>query len=269
MPDTNDRDLNSLITAGAGMAGNLTSVITGLAIAGPPGAILGAITAPLLTEGLHRVGNYIANKPLAQNEEERIGATYIMAHKLLEQRLGAGETIREDGFYCDQSGDRSYSETILEGTLLKAREEYEHKKLIHFSNLLASINFREDISFEQVNTMLRIIESLGYRQIAILSYFNEVEDIPLNNWAPAFTHMRELGKHQDFYSDLMNLYNNQLLMQSRTTGFSMSPQGLKLSTFGKMFSDLIGIEMVNELEKESIGSTIEEIQRIADSYQSH
>ncbi|EGV44842.1 hypothetical protein BZARG_27 [Bizionia argentinensis JUB59] len=261
MEEENNK-LKVIIENGAEISGNVSGAVIGLAIAGPVGAIGGAIFGPIIGKVFKKIGNELSKKILSPREEIRIGATYSLALDQIQDSIKKGKTLRSDDFYENKNGDRSKAETLLDGTLLKARNEYEEKKIKYYSNFLANLNFDESISFEKGNTLLRIMEQLSYRQIVILGYFSNIENIDTNQWMVSFAHKPKLAQYQDFYSELMELYNQQLLQQTGTEGISMMIISMKLSPLGKMFCDLINVAEIDFEETNKIENTIIDINRI-------
>lgn len=253
--------LKALIEKGSEIGGSVAGATIGLTIAGPAGALAGAAVGPIVGAVFKKVGAEISEKIMGPREQARVGATYTLALEKISIMLNSGRKVREDDFYSSQENDRSKSESILEGTLLKARDEYEEKKIICYSNFLANLSFDDSVSFEKGNTLLRILEQLSYRQIAILAYFSDGNSLSTEQWMISFKDNSELGKYQDFYFELMDTYNKQLLQQTGG-GISMSVSSLGISPLGKTMCDLIGIEEIDPDDKVEIKNTIESIRKI-------
>jgi hypothetical protein len=77
----------------------------------------------------------------------------------------------------------------------------------------------------------------------------------------SFSELGEMGRFQDFYSELMDLYNQQLLQQSGT-GITMSVNSMKLSPLGRTMCNLLNTKDVEVKDKEIIKGTIQEINRL-------
>jgi len=260
MKDQTDR-LKILIESGAEIGGSVVGATIGLAIAGPAGALGGAIIGPLVSQTFKKVGLEISERYLGTREQIRVGATYTLALEKISDLIKSGKTVRNDDFFSEQKNDRSKSETILEGTLLKAKNEYEEKKIRFYSNFLANLSFDNSINFEKGNTLLRILEQLSYRQIIILAYFSEIDSLSTERWMISFKDKKELGEYQDFYSELLDLYNKQLIQQTGG-GISMSISSLGISPLGKTLCNLINIEEILEEDKLKIKEIIESIRDI-------
>lgn len=246
---TENKRLNDFIEKGAEIGGSVTGAAIGLAILGP-----------LITSVFKKIGNDISTKILSPREEARIGATYSLALDKINTEIQNGKEIRNDNFFIPQNGDRSSADMILEGTLLKARDEYEEKKIRFYSNFLANLNFDASISFEKGNTLLKIIEKMSYRQIVLLGYIEEIKVLDTSNWTAQFTQKEDLGPFHDFYSELMDLYNQQILKQ--VGQFSMMIPAMELSGLGIALCKLLNTTEIENGDKDIIRDTIAEINRI-------
>ena len=253
--------LKLIIDKGSEVGGSVVGAAIGLAIAGPAGAFAGAAVGPLVSATFKKVGTEISEKIMGPREQARIGATCTLALEKISKMIEDGKEVRDDDFFDAQKNDRSKSESILEGTFLKARNEYEEKKIKCYSNFLANLNFESSVSFEKGNTLLRILEQLSYRQIAILAYFTDIDELSTERWMISFKDKKELGKYQDFYFELMDIYNKQLLQQTGG-GISMSASHLGISPLGEILCNLINIEEIEEDDKLEIAKTIELIRDV-------
>ncbi|WP_421812951.1 hypothetical protein [Flagellimonas sp.] len=252
--------IKKLIESGSEIGGSVVGTSIGLAIAGPVGALTGAALGPLVCSAFKLVGNEIAEKIMSSREQARVGATYTIALEKISNGIKAGKEIRGDDFFLKQKDDRSKSESILEGTLLKARNEYEEKKIKYYASFLANINFDKSVSFQQGNTLLRIVEQLSYRQLVIIAYLKEKEVLNTHNWMRAFSKQPELANYQDFYSELIDLYNHQLLQQVNEIAMSIS--SLKLSFLGNKLFDLLELDEIDDSDKKDIIETVFEINHL-------
>lgn len=253
--------LKLIIDKGSEVGGSVSGAAIGLAIAGPVGAIAGAVVGPLVGAAFKKIGTEISEKIMGPREQARIGATYSLALDKIAKKLEKGMKVRNDDFFTAQENDRSKSESILEGTFLKARNEYEEKKIKCYSNFLANLNFDGSISFEKGNALLRILEQLTYRQLSILAYFSKIEELSTEQWMESFKDNEKLVQYQDFYFELMDIYNKQLLQQPRR-GFAMSATSLGISQLGKTMCDLIGVDEISENDILKITNTIDSVNYI-------
>lgn len=178
-----EKDVNSnhalgvegLIDLGSNLAGSIAGTVVGLLVAGPPGAVAGAILGPGITSAIKKIGDEISTRVLGPREKIRIGATIVYAIKKVDENQKSGKTIRGDEFFKSNDNDRSSAEEITEGILLNAQREYQEKKIRFHGNLLANIAFHPEVTKEQANYMIRLAEKLSYRQLCIIALFGHSE----------------------------------------------------------------------------------------------
>lgn len=198
-------------------------------------------------------------KPLTNKEQTRIGVVYTGAIEIINKKLKEGQSLRNDGFFDDNEKNAG---VILEGTLLKARDEFEKRKLKFYQNLLANMCFDITLSYEKLNSMLKIIERLTYRQLQIIAYAYKVKLINTNGWDVKFKRTPAAAHYFDFYSELMELYNYALLQQ-KGTGISMGGNNeFQISPMGKQFAELLKLEDIPQSETQEIDNFINTLNAI-------
>ena len=174
-----NKPLKELIDVGSEIVGGAASASIGFLVAGPPGAIAGAATSPLLTHAFRRVASEIKSRVLGPREEVRIGATIIYAREMIEENLSSGKQIRQDDFFSAQGNDRPTSEEILESVLLIAQREPQEKKLRFYGNLMANIAFHPEVDRGMANLLIRLAERLSYRQLCVLALLADKDNYEL------------------------------------------------------------------------------------------
>ncbi|MCU85197.1 hypothetical protein DUF32_14880 [Listeria monocytogenes] len=134
---------------------------------------LSALIAGNTESGLNKLygnisGDFV-NRSLSNQEEERIGVALAFAVMEIKENFGNKKSLREDGFFDPDEFKRSPYDEIGEGVYKKAKDEFELKKLKYYGNFLANIAFSEEVSKEEANKLLSLIDSLTYRQIKLLA----------------------------------------------------------------------------------------------------
>jgi len=160
-------DLGSEITGAATGAGLMGILF------GPEASVAGAAAGTTVVYTIKNSISEFAGRLLGQREQIRIGAVYRYIYAKIEENKTKGMKIRDDDFFKKQPNDRSTAEEIFEGILLAAKGEYEEKKLKFMGNLFANLAFSPDIDRAQANLLIRIAQHCSYRQLCILSLFNE------------------------------------------------------------------------------------------------
>lgn len=99
---------------GAELAGAMTGAAVGT-IAGPIGVAGGAAVGFVAPKVFRRVGAEIRDRLLGPAEQDRIGTVYSLAAREVVERLGGGESFREDGFFETNEDGSNPGAEMLEG----------------------------------------------------------------------------------------------------------------------------------------------------------
>lgn len=239
------------IDSGASVAG----AGVGLVVAGPVGAIIGAVTTPVLTDVLHRM--------LSRNEKSRIEKVADLAKQQIQEKIKAGvkPTV---------NAESEKVKDLFEGTLLAAKDAYEEKKIPLLANLFASAPFSQTPINNLVQALISA-EQLSYRQLCVLSVIGTE-----NNWGklstladkPLFhgSSSRGLSSYplpetQGIYEDLNNLMVLGIIGQvfSEDAGPAVasgsaliSPSKLRLMYPGLLLYDAMQLESIDKKDYQEI-----------------
>lgn len=149
----------------AEMVGGMASTAIGLMTIGPVGAIL----LGGLGSGISKMLVDVTERQLSKRELTRIGATTAVAITKINENIESGKEIRKDDFFPSSNYQRSSAEEIFEGVLIKAKNEHEERKVRLLGNIFANTAFMPKISVGEVNHILKMIDSLTYRQLCTMS----------------------------------------------------------------------------------------------------
>jgi hypothetical protein len=183
------KSIQRLIEAGSDISGATVGAIAGAVFGGPPGAVTGAAAGALISNVLRNIGIEISERMLSPREEVRIGAALGFAVNKIQENFKNGAIPRDDDFFDDKPYDRAAYKEIVEGVLLAAQREYEEKKTRLYGNLLANIAFSPGISRAHASLLIRLTQSLSYRQLCLLSIFGQRDRFRLrqNNYRETTT----------------------------------------------------------------------------------
>lgn len=166
--------VQKLATLGARICGALTGATAGMAIGGPPGAIIGAGAGPLVTTSIETATELISRK-WSKLEGEKLGAGYAHALEQINLHLTLGKTPRTDGFFERDVNNRSPASEVFEGVLNQCKNEHEEKKIQFIGYIFANAAF-SDCPAEDVNCLLHVCERLTYRQMCLLTLLSGVKN---------------------------------------------------------------------------------------------
>jgi hypothetical protein len=172
MPADSDRGrgLDRLRSVGEELASALAGGALG-SIGGPAGILAGALGGVTVRHTLQAVGEEVDSRALAPREAERIGAVLNLAAREIELRRESGLTVRDDGFFDADDPDDAPAAELLEGTLLRAGESYEKRKLPYLAKLFANVAFRPDVPASLAHYLLTALDRLTYTQLCLLALF--------------------------------------------------------------------------------------------------
>lgn len=167
-----DDNKKKIIEGGAAIVGSGIGAAAGTALGGPMGTVAGAAAGSAIGTGVEKIISFVSTEMLSRRlskmEEKRTEVTIDLLREKISQNLSSGEQYRSDDFFDKKDNVESPAEELLEGTILSVQREYQEKKLPYVSNFYANLVFAERISPEEANQLLKIIDSLSYRQLVIL-----------------------------------------------------------------------------------------------------
>jgi len=131
----------------------------GVAVAGPPGALLGGVTAPILADVLKRF--------LSKNEKTRIQKAATLAGKIIQEKL-------DKGIPSTANAHDPKAKELFEGMLLSAKNSYEEKKIPFLANLFATAPFTNTPLKNIVQTLITA-EQLSYRELCVIAVIGKCE----------------------------------------------------------------------------------------------
>lgn len=112
----------------------------------------------------------VSRRVWSPNEVNKIKTVIDSALLEINSRLDGGLQPRDDGFFTDEQSGRAQADEILEGVLLKARDQHEEKKLIYLGYFFANLAFRSDVSGSLANYFIKTANALSYRQFVLLRH---------------------------------------------------------------------------------------------------
>ena len=203
---------------------------------------------------------------MGNREKMRMDTVLSLSVEKIIDLISQGKVPRDDkAYYEDTSFGIPKAQEILEGVLLKAREEYQSKKLDCYSSFFANLCFDETISPEHADFLLNVLGRLSYRQLCILSYLSDNKSIPTNRWDPEFKGSKnnDLIRYFDFYSEYISLYNDRMIVQTtKIPGFALGMVDTNISSMGQSIVKLANLATIPKEDCESIGKVIIAINEI-------
>lgn len=248
----NKKQITEFKELGVDATSGAVGAVAGAVLLGPVGAIVGS----LITTG----ASYVLKRDLAKRERKRVEIVYDLALKKIKEKIDQGAGIRKDL-------DKEKLKELTEGTLLRAKDSYEEKKLPLIANLLAAAPFTSTPP-ENLNQSLIYAEQLSYRQLCILEivYMNEWGEVKDLTDDPLFKKngLAQLDEAvEGVYSDINHLLVLGLIGQELSPGagpaissgmFMISPARLRLLYPGRL---LVNGLLLDQIEKDEIEAIVD------------
>ena len=235
-----------LIDIGCEFVSSSIGAFIGVAIDGAAGVIAASAASPVLYKMFKSISEDVQAKKTSKREEQKIGAGYLFALRRIEYNISHGKKIRSDGFIVDDD-ILSDSNTILEGVTVKLQKEWELKQLEFYGNFLGNISFKPDININYATVLLRLIESLSYRQLCIIVVFvkNGTPEIDLSSIESSYK--KNYMMHQfnySLYSDLSELLRLSVLKPVPPFTLGSTLGNSVLSDIGEKLFELMNLSEI-------------------------
>jgi hypothetical protein len=182
MDESHVERTKALLGSGAEIVGSAVGGVVGYLTAGLGGAVAGAVAGPFLGMGLELVADF-AIRDLSRRERIKAGAGLAYAYSNIILYLEEGRKPREDGFFDLDETSRSISHEILEGVLIKCKNEHEEKKLRLIGNIYANTAFMPHVSTAGANWLIQQSQDWTYRQLCMLALIQQKENKEVS-WGP-------------------------------------------------------------------------------------
>ncbi len=111
-------------------------------------------------------------RQLSNKEISRMSTVSTLAFAEIKKRIEEGEKPRDDIWHSEMEPSCE-AEDMFENINLKARDEIEQKKLPFYAKIFSDAVFDPDLSINQLNALLNLIDKLSYRQIVYIRIFSD------------------------------------------------------------------------------------------------
>lgn len=248
-----------LINTGSNLAGAAAGSALGFLMAGPVGAIAGGTVGSTFADILKNIGKEVMDKKLSMAERQlvRCGAAYSFAIDKIKNHIEIGEAPVETFFQKDTPEERTTAEELLEGVLIKAKDEYEEKKVKYLGNLYGNIAFRSGISKQTCNQLINLASSLTYRQYCILAMIKNIDKYNLSQEDYRGKNKFFSTESMYFLQEIFDLYNINLIRCKQINSpdsevffglTDIAPGRLQLQWIGEILYSLLNLNEIDESE---------------------
>jgi hypothetical protein len=165
----------SLIGAGSPVAGSMCQAAATIVF--EPGAAKVAVDdrfAACLREAAGEAAELTVPR-----ERVRAGAALAFAVEYAATVQRSGRTVRTDDWFAQRTGRRPAAGDLTEAVVAAARRSTDERRVRHLGYLLAEVAVSPDVDAELAGRALRLAESLGWRQLALLAAVGRRDRVPL------------------------------------------------------------------------------------------
>lgn len=221
--DTTSAAVANLVPALAGLTGNIAI------------ASAGAIVAPIIQSGI----SDMLYEVTGNLQRKRVIASANLTCSTIIDELGNGKQLRTDDFFNFKNNPildepESTASKLFEGSLLKAKEEYDSKKIPYISFLTANIFFAPNIDESKAFVLLEILSKLSYRQLCALRIFFQRNILPVGRWESRLKGTSALQNYYDIAYEFLSLKDSLLIEQNMPNGgMSMGISDYRISSLGR------------------------------------
>jgi hypothetical protein len=202
--------IGEVIALGSEITGGVGGVAVGFALAGPPGAIVGAAATPVISRLVRSVGDF-AHRRLSARQKIRVGAVIRFAAADLEVQVAEGRRVRQDGFFAESPGDRAPFEEVAEAVMAAAEDAHEERKIAFLGTMLSEISLRPDVDRAAAITLTREARALTYRQILLLALFGRRAEFELRSVDYSTTPLSNLDPVVPVLAEIADLSSRNLV----------------------------------------------------------
>jgi hypothetical protein len=165
----------ALIESGSPVAGSMSRAAATVVF--DPGAAVVAVD-DRFAASLRTVATEAAAIPV-DRERVRAGAALAFAVEYAATVRRAGRTARTDGFFDERPGRRPAAEELAEAVVGAARRSTDERRVRHLGYLLAEAVVSPGLDADLIGTALPLVESLTWRQLALLAGVGRRERVAL------------------------------------------------------------------------------------------
>lgn len=243
-----------LIKYGSILAGNTAGAALAISNEDPLIQISGTAIGGILPEIL----NDFARRFLSTREKIKVAAVIHFATEGIVKNINSGKQTNNDFLNMIEEGKRTSAEELYEGILIKAKNEFQEKKIKHVGAIFANCIFTKDVTPEDVNHLLSAVEKLTYRKLRIIALYGKKEYIfPERNimkdpyiW---YDNISFSLSTRAVLQDIFELGNFGIIDFQRlhvTDHLSLTPERFQLTDLGEQYFELMGLDEISPQEME-------------------
>jgi hypothetical protein len=207
---------------------------------------------------LYGAATEFASRALTHRQRLRASAIIVFAAERLQLNLTHGQSVRRDGFFRPEAGQRPAADEFSEAILAAAIVDPEERKLVHYGALLANVACHEETDRALALLLARLSARLSWRQLLLLSLFSVSDrfDLRIEDYQ---NERRVTGPTVTALQEAHELERSGLLLQ--TNGVVMTlrdliPGGLAPVGTGRSLYKRLNLNQIPDAELEPVAEVL-------------
>lgn len=237
--------------------GGAGAVSLGLLFGSPAVAILGAVVAPSVVYVIKEKLLDFSSRVLSKSEKTNIIMITDIILEKINKKITTGQEVRQDDLWTTHNDGTNYAGEIYEGALMKARNEFQQKKLKIFANIVVNVYLDSGYSANEANHLLHLVESFTYRKLCVLKIITDKTNGVLLNLKKTDYRKSEYTNDETFpiLQEIYELVNRGLAYcvgENNDGGdyllgyYEVVPDRMRLNEMGERYSKIMELSDIED-----------------------
>ena len=250
-----------IIKKGSSIAGGVTGTALSLLTKEP----IALLAASGIGAHLPNIINDFAERFLSQREQIKVGALEAFTIYKIQQNLELDKSVNQKFIEEDQHQLSIFD--LYEGTLIKAKNEFEEKKIELISSVFANSIFTNDLNPHDANHILNLVATLSYRKLCIIAFYHRRQEFSQISLLP-----KPFLWYEDASFSLGTMITSQDIFELREQGIldagsgnnlmapdktHLTPNEMQISPIGELYTRIIDFK---DIDQEDIVQIVTELE---------
>lgn len=226
--------------------------------------VVAALITPMVEQAFDAAQSSFYARPLSPEERRRAERVLRTAHEYVFNRRASGDAPAE-WVLRNTDEPRAAPIEVLEAGLLRARDEFEEKKLDHLGHLLGWLLFHPNLSAADAQHFLALGSSLRYRQTVLISLFADDaarRSLPDEQWgdAVAWADMALIMETAQLVDAGILLHEGGI--HGPGSFQNINPSRLSVLLHGSVLYEGMDLRRVSQLDRDDVLAQLQHVHKI-------
>ena len=235
------------------------------AFAGLTGNPLWIAPATIIAPFIQKQINEVAQWSLGILQRKKVDCCTKLMSEAMAVKIKNGESPRKDSFFeCKYNSQietyESSASKLIEGALLKTKEEYDSKKIPFISFFTANVLFTPNLSESKAFVLLEILNKLTYRQLCALAIFHQRKILKIGAWESQLKAIIGLQDYYDVAYEFISLKDLLLIEQQMPNGrpgMGIGIQDYRISALGQELYITANLAAIDQQDLSTLNSMVD------------